>query len=131
MSKLLIATFIIILPAWTATAQSIPTELECTIVAEYDLKPNGTLKPLEHPSKNERFMVNRRTGVIMGKRFSNYREKITILDAGSVEQSFKMVSVNTSGYAQATYLEINVFQKSAHKEFIIWLYNRASTGLCQ
>lgn len=129
--KRLIATALFVLPAWSATAQPIPIEMECTIVAEYDLKPDGTMKASEHPSKGERFMVSRRTGVIMGKRFSNDREKITVLDSGSTEQSFKMISTNTSGYVHATYLEINVFQKSSKKEFIIWLYNRAVTGLCQ
>jgi len=130
--KRLIAIALLALPVCAAVAQSVPIELECTVEAEYELKPNGTLKALEYPSKGERFMVNRRTGVIMGKRFSNDREKITILDNGSTEQSFKMVSVNTSGYVQATYLQINVFQNTPKKEFLMsWMYNRTVTGLCQ
>lgn len=131
MFKRLIATFIFTLPAWSAIAQPIPTELECTIVAEYDLKPNGTLQSIDDPKKGERFMVSRRTGIIMGKRFSNDREKITILDAGSKEQSFKMLSVNTSGYVHPTYLQINVFQDAPKKEFMmIWMGNRVVSGTC-
>lgn len=131
MFKRLIATLIFTLPTWSAFAQPIPTELECTIVAEYDLKPEGTLKAIEYPSKGERFMVSRRTGIIMGKRFSNDREKITIFDAGSPQQGFKMVSINTSGYVHPTYLQINVFQDAPKKEFMmIWVGSRVVSGTC-
>lgn len=132
MIKRLIATTLLLLPVWSAIAQTIPTELECTVVAEYDLKSDGTLKTIESANKDDRFMVSRRTGIIMGKRFSNDRDKITILDAGSSEQGFKMVSVNPYGYAQPTYLQVNVFGSAPKKEFImVWIHSRLVSGFCQ
>ena len=131
MIKRQIATFCFALATCSAVAQSIPNELECTIVSEYELTPDGMLKVIDRANNGERFMVNRRSGVIMGKRFSNDREKITVLDSGSSQQSFKMVSVNTSGYIQSTYLVINVFEDTKQKSFMISLFNRTVTGLCQ
>lgn len=130
MLKKIIEVITILSALATGTAHSIPTVYQCTVVDTHSLNSSGSLKKLPSTSKDT-FMVNRLTGAVMGKSFSNDGERITVFDQGSEKQAFKSISINPTGYTQPSYLVIHVYGDAPDKEFMLIILDKVVTGLCK
>jgi hypothetical protein len=76
------------------------------------------------------FTVNRKTGAYVSRFFSNEVWKKYILDIGSKEQSFKVLSTSTGGYMHTQYLQIDLYDESIIKPFRLIIGSTVFTGVC-
>jgi hypothetical protein len=76
------------------------------------------------------FTVNRKTGAYVSRFFSNEVWKKYILDIGSKEQSFKVLSTSTDGYVHTQYLQIDLNDESIIKPFRLVNGVTVFTGVC-
>lgn len=111
--------------------------LACTILAVYSANTQGKFeqfpdapKNLFLVSPNNRFTVNRRTGLITGRHVDNEHMVVTVLDAGLKEgQALKIISRSADGN-EAMYLSIALYEKGLKKPFILSELI-SMTGLCE
>lgn len=134
-------------------ALEIPLTLNCTIKGVYEAQWNGrlekvsTTRPFQFASilefvgirttkkvygdaEDSEFTVNRKTGAYVSRFFSNEVWKKNILDIGSKEQSFKVLSTSTGGYVHTQYLQIDLHIESIIKPFRLVNGDTVFTGIC-
>lgn len=108
-----------------ASAQS--SELNCTITGASEVTPDGRLQSLEG-GKNyyetvagAEFIVQRDKGLMMGRFVSNTGFRITLIDAGSSTNSYKVLSVSprTGARVQTQYFEARLQDKGDRKPFTL------------
>ena len=81
-----------------------------------------------HPSK---FVVNRATGAIVGGVFHNSSaDRIEVLDNGSQEQAYKLMSV-FGPHISVDYLQIKSFKSQAQKPFSGMSQGQFYSGVCE
>lgn len=130
-----------------------PLTLHCTIKGVYEATWNGRLekvsktrpvqitslleligiratKSLYDNAEGSDFTVNRKTGIYISRFFSNEEWKKHILDIGSKEQSFKLLSTSTGGYMHTQYLQIDLYVESIRKPFRLINGGTVFTGVC-
>jgi len=65
------------------------------------------------------FIVQRDTGQMMGRFVNNASWKITVLDPGSSQTSYKVLSVRKGGRVQSQFFEVRVQDKGERKPFVL------------
>lgn len=110
----------------TALAQA-SSELNCTIVGASEVRPDGQLQALAggknyyETTTGAEFIVQRDKGLMMGRFVSNAGRQITVLDPGSVNRSYKVLSVSPRAGArvQTQYFEVRLQDKGERKSFVL------------
>lgn len=102
----------------------------CTVRAVYDLTDGGELANSPF-GVGQRFSVNRETGVLTGGLEHPAWSRVTVLDRGSTEQSFKVVAVSTAEFPFLHYLEIREYTSGSVKPFSYTAGSLLRTGTCE
>ena len=111
-------------------------EYFCTIKSVFKLTSDGILKSYSSPSLLTTFLVDKNSGLIKGYWvFNEYLPTKTIIDSGSSEQSFKLLSLSadvpeTNGGKHAMYLEVKEYAETREKPFMHIDGNIVRTGVC-
>ncbi len=100
-------------------------DLTCTITGASEVSATGTLEPLAG-GKNyyetvvgAEFIVQRDSGQMMGRFVNNTGWKITVLDPGSAQASYKVLSVRKGGRVQSQFFEVRMQDKGERKPFVL------------
>lgn len=130
-----------------------PPTMNCTIKGVYEVQWNGRLekvsktrpasiesilelvgirntKSMYNDAEGSEFAINRKTGVYINRFFGNEEWKKYILDYGSKEQAFKILSTSTGGYMHSQYLQIDIYVDSIIKPFRLVDGGTVFTGVC-
>jgi hypothetical protein len=119
---------------WTLAVSAGPSEYQCSVQQAAEVDATGKMKTYK-PSPQLSFAVSRRTGAIIGAPFSNTISPATtnvqVIDYGSKEQSFKVLSVYKGTFTNADYLIIEEFSESQEKPFRGMSMSSIYTGTCK
>ena len=116
------ALFLLTMLANSAHAGS---DLSCTITGVSELTANGELESLAGKKNyyetaiGAQFIVQRDQGFMAGRFVSNAGWKVTVIDPGSAQQSYKVISNKLNGRVQAQFLEVRLQEKSDKKPFFL------------
>lgn len=80
---------------------------------------------------DEKFIIDRKTGKYKFKEFGNEFYENTVIDVGSKEQSYKVISKSSGGYIHTQYVQVDVFQNNGDMNFRIMDSEVLLTGFCQ
>lgn len=101
------------------------SDLTCTLHGASEVKDTGTLESLAG-GKNyyetiagAEFIVQGESGQMMGRFVNNTGWKITVIDAGSAQTSYKVLSVRKGGRVQSQFFEVRVQEKGDRKPFVL------------
>ncbi len=102
-------------------------ELSCTITGASEVTAEGRLEALEGKKNyyetvaGAEFIVQRDKGIMMGRFVSNAGQKITVIDPGSAQNSYKVLSVSprAGGRVQSQYFELRLQEKGEKKPFVL------------
>ncbi len=102
-------------------------DLNCTIVGASEVSADGRLDALEGKKNyyetvtGAEFIVQRDKGMMMGRFVSNAGQKVSVIDPGSAQNSYKVLSVSprTGGRVQSQYFEVRLQDKGEKKPFIL------------
>ena len=116
---LMLVTIFLLTPARAGT------DLTCTINGASEVSASGTLEALAG-GKNyyetvagAEFIVQRDTGQMMGRFVNNAGWKITVIDTGSAQASYKVLSVRKGGRIQSQFFEVRMQDKGERKPFVL------------
>ena len=116
---LMLVTIFLLTPARAGT------DLTCTISGVSEVSASGTLEALAG-GKNyyetvagAEFIVQRDTGQMMGRFVNNAGWKITVIDTGSAQASYKVLSVRKGGRIQSQFFEVRMQDKGERKPFVL------------
>jgi hypothetical protein len=122
MSRFAVGVIVILLWASEGAAQT-PSAYRCTIVDAVEVSDAGELVTTQFPQMildlNEEFVVDRTTGRILGgSGLANHNAFGTpeILDPGSDEQSFKVITLYRP-FVTVALLDIHQFREGLDKPF--------------
>ncbi len=127
MHRVLSSTLLsIALPLICASA-SAAGDLNCTIVGASEVSADGRLDALEGKQNyyetvsGAEFIVQRDKGMMMGRFVSNAGQKVNVIDPGSAQNSYKVLSVSAraGGRVQSQYFEVRLQDKGEKKPFIL------------
>ena len=100
-------------------------DLTCTISGASEISANGTLEPLAG-GKNyyetvagAEFIVQRDSGQMMGRFVNNSGSKVSVLDPGSAQTSYKVLSLRKGGRVQSQFFEVRLQDKGDLKPFVL------------
>ena len=100
-------------------------EFTCTISGASEVAADGTLVPLAG-GKNyyetvagAEFIVQRETGLMMGRFVNNAGWKVSVLDPGSAQTSYKALAVRKGGRVQSQFFELRLQDKGDAKPFVL------------
>ena len=134
-------------------AIDVPISMNCTIKGVYEVGANGRLEKVSKSkdsmfesftemigirkpkgiyidAEGSEFVVNRRTGSYTSTYLKNEDWKKYILDYGSKEQSFKLLSTSTGGFMHSQYLQIEMYVDSYAKPFYLTDGTSVFSGIC-
>ncbi len=108
----------------TAHAQG---DLNCTISGASEITADGSLNPLQGKKDyyetvaGAEFIVQRDSGTMMGRFVNNSGHKVTVVDKGSVSNSYKVLSVSprAGSRVQSQYFEVRLQEKGDKKPFVL------------
>ena len=133
-------------------------ELICSIQAGYELNEKGELKKIieitnwnwiketikqffgvesneipsiKHTLLNQKFSVNRKTGILIGSYFNSKILKNDVIDPGSKEQSIKIISTPQFGFMEVQYLRIDLYVQSNKKPMFLTDSSNVFSGICE
>lgn len=116
----------------------IPTEILafedyiCTIKNVQSPNQSGDLLDVEKHSIGKVFTVNRRTGITSGAVTNNYVSEPVVVDRGSKENYFKVITIMKNDITSNMYmLMIEEFSESNKKPFIFTNNMTIYHGLCE
>lgn len=123
----------LLLPALTtaalllAPALAAAGDFNCTIVGASEVGSDGRLEALEGKKNyyetvaGAEFIVQRDKGLMMGRFVSNAGQKISVIDPGSAQNAYKVLSVSprAGGRVQSQYFELRLQDKGDKKPFIL------------
>ena len=111
-----------------------PYEYQCSVQQVAEVDAAGKMKTSK-PSSQLNFAVNRKTGAIIGAPFSNTvsisTTSIQVLDYGSKDQAFKVLSVYKGAFTTVDYLVVEEFSDSQEKPFRGIAMSSIYTGTCK
>lgn len=116
------ASLLTLLMSHSADAES---DLTCTITGVSEVSAEGTLEALAGKKNyyetvaGAEFIVQRDKGLMMGRFVSNSGWKITVLDSGSPQNSYKVLSTRSSGRVQSQFFEVRLHDKGPKKPFVL------------
>ncbi|QPD02489.1 MAG: hypothetical protein Nkreftii_000263 [Candidatus Nitrospira kreftii] len=103
----------------------------CRIDAFSRLQNDGTMNSdTKDPIVSKEFTVDRRSGKILGRYLSSNGFDTEVLDAGSKQQSFKVIAKNSFGFLHILYLEIMEFSDQLPKPFLLIAGSAVYSGRC-
>lgn len=110
-----------------ACAPALAADLNCTITGASEVTADGRLDALEGKKNyyetvaGAEFIVQRDKGMMMGRFVSNAGQKVTVIDPGSAQNSYKVLSVSprAGGRVQSQYFEVRLQEKGEKKPFIL------------
>ena len=101
------------------------TEFTCKIAGASEIAADGTLVPLAG-GKNyyetvagAEFIVQRDTGLMMGRFVNNAGWKVSVIDTGSSQTSYKALAVRKGGRVQSQFFELRLQDKGDAKPFVL------------
>lgn len=102
-------------------------DLNCTITGASEVSADGRLEALEGKKNyyetvaGAEFIVQRDKGIMMGRFVSNAGQKISVIDPGSTQNSYKVLSVSprAGGRVQSQYFEVRLQEKGDKKPFVL------------
>ena len=111
-------------------------EYHCTIKSVFKLTDDGNLKSYDNNSLLTTFLVDKNSGLVKGTWLGNevWPTK-TIIDSGSSEQSFKLLTlsadvIGTNGGKHAKYLQVEEYAETLEKPFMHTDGSIVATGVC-
>jgi len=110
-----------------------PFQYMCEIKNVFEVSDEGTLRRYNGESAwvGQKIAIDRHTGRVIGRMFDNdTASTIQILDHGSSEQSFKLLSVCKGAYIQTDFLTVNEYSKTPKKPFVGVRDSTTYSGLC-
>lgn len=120
-----------------ANAQATP-DYQCKVerIDTASTVPSTSRKYQEEEHVGKQFTVERRTGLMAGVLKNSYTTKPTVIDHGSTENSYKVVSTmrrdEGAGLGSNIYaLTINEFEQSPKKSFIFLKNDFVYFGHCE
>jgi hypothetical protein len=145
--------FFLLAISTTLFAQDAPISLNCTINGVYEVGANGRLEKVSRSkgrvlesllemvgfrkpkgiyidAEGSEFVVNRRTGIYTSKYLKNDEWKRHVLDVGSNEQSFKVLSTSVGGYMHTQYLQVEMYVDGYVKPFYLNDGTSIFSGTC-
>lgn len=118
-------TYAVLLLTMLANSAYAGSDLTCTITGVTELTANGELEPLAGKKNyyetaiGAQFIIQRDQGLMAGRFVSNAGWKVTVIDQGSAQQSYKVISNKLNGRVQAQFLEVRLQEKSDKKPFFL------------
>ena len=118
-------TYAVLLLTMLANSAYAGSDLTCTITGVTELTANGELESLAGKKNyyetaiGAQFIVQRDQGLMAGRFVSNAGWKVTVIDQGSAQQSYKVISNKLNGRVQAQFLEVRLQEKSDKKPFFL------------
>jgi hypothetical protein len=118
-------TYAVLLLTMLANSAYAGSDLTCTITGVTELTTNGELESLAGKKNyyetaiGAQFIVQRDQGLMAGRFVSNAGWKVTVIDQGSAQQSYKVISNKLNGRVQAQFLEVRLQEKSDKKPFFL------------
>ena len=118
-------TYAVLLLTMLANSAYAGSDLTCTITGVTELTANGELESLAGKKNyyetaiGAQFIVQRDQGLMAGRFVSNAGWKVTVIDQGSAQQSYKVMSNKLNGRVQAQFLEVRLQEKSDKKPFFL------------
>ena len=114
------------------------TDFQCTIqrIETADTTPNKALHLKKTSYIGKQFSVERKTGIMSGALKNSYDTKPQIIDYGSKENAFKVVTTmrteQGTGFGSNIYaLTINEYDKSPKKPFVFLDNDVVFFGVCE
>ncbi len=101
------------------------SDLTCTITGVSEISPEGALEALEgkknyyETAAGAEFIVQHNTGLMMGRFVNNSGWKISVLDTGSAQNSYKVLATRNGGRVQSQFFEVRVQDKGSKKPFVL------------
>ena len=117
-----IASLLSLFASHSAYAES---DLTCTVTGASEVSAEGALEALAGKKNyyetvvGAEFIVQRDKGLMMGRFVSNSGWKITVLDLGSPQNSYKALSTRSSGRVQSQFFEVRLQDKGPKKPFVL------------
>lgn len=101
------------------------TDLSCTITGVSEVTTEGSLEVLAgqknyyETASGAEFIVQRDKGLMMGRFVSNAGWKVSVLDHGSPQNSYKVLSTRSGGRVQSQFFEVRLQEKGLKKPFML------------
>ncbi len=100
-------------------------DLHCTITGVSEVTADGQLEGLAgkkdyyETAAGAEFIVQRDKGLMMGRFVSNAGWKVSVVDPGSAQQSYKVLSTRSGGRVQSQFFEVRLQEKGERKPFVL------------
>jgi hypothetical protein len=120
-ARLLLASLLLNL---SLSAQA-AADLSCTITGVSEVTSEGSLDALAgqknyyETAAGAEFIVQRDKGLMMGRFVSNSGWKVSVLDPGSAQTSYKVIATRQGGRVQSQFFEVRLQEKGEKKPFIL------------
>jgi hypothetical protein len=116
----------------TGTAWAGLYDYRCKVIDTREVNKKGSFENTKLYMGAE-FSVSRSNGAIIGMPFPNtsFGWKTTVLDQGSKDQSFKLISISSGEFTHINYLEIHEFDEGIDKRFTGISGGTIHSGLCK
>ncbi len=101
------------------------TDLSCTITGVSEVTADGSLEALAgqknyyETAAGAEFIVQRDKGLMMGRFVSNAGWKVSVVDPGSAQNSYKVFSTQPRGRVQSQFFEVRLQEKGEKKPFVL------------
>ncbi|MDB3923327.1 hypothetical protein N9359_04445 [Luminiphilus sp.] len=104
---------------------------QCVVKDAKQLADDGTLESLDDYLGAE-FVVDRATGRMNGRlKNHGYFGEPTVIDPGSKDQAFKVITVHDAGFPAVDYLYVGSFAEGYEKPFLYIDGNKVFSGACK
>lgn len=101
------------------------SDLSCTITGVSEVTAEGSLEALAgqknyyETAAGAEFIVQRDKGLMMGRFVSNAGWKVSVIDPGSAQNTYKVVSTQPRGRVQSQFFEVRLQEKGEKKPFVL------------
>lgn len=101
------------------------TDLTCTITGVAEVTADGSLAALAgqknyyETAAGAEFIVQRDTGLMMGRFVSNASWKVSVIDPGSAQNTYKVLSTQPRGRVQSQFFEVRLQETGEKKPFVL------------
>ncbi len=118
------ALLFVILASHTACVFA-EADLTCTITGVSEITASGSMEALAgkknyyETAAGAEFIVQRDTGMMAGRFVDNTSWKVNVIDTGSAQHSYKVLSTRSAGRVQSQFLEIRLQEKGNKKPFVL------------
>lgn len=121
----LLTTLSFTLALFNACPALAESDLSCTITGVSEITTEGSIDALAgkknyyETAVGAEFIVQRDKGMMAGRFVGNAGWKVSVIDPGSAQQSYKVLSIRQSGRVQSQFLEVRLQEKGNKKSFVL------------